>query len=306
MIFNRFYSLTRILSILLILLAGCSGKKAQEPADDAFHLRIDGSSTVYPLTVAISEKYKLENNDLIISNSVSGTGGGFEKFAEGKTQINNASREIKEEEIAACHENNVQFQPFEIAYDGIAIIVNHDNDWIEYITVEELNQIFGDNDVKNWSDVRQEWPDEPIKLFGPGEASGTYDYFKEAILEDKPFNPAFIKSENDNLLVRGISNNVNAIGFFGLAYFQENKDDLKLVPVDNGKGPITPNARTIASDDYTPLSRSMYVYVNKEFLDTESGKKYIRFYLENAAETAEEIGYVPLPESRYKKSMSNL
>jgi len=257
MIFNRFYSLTRILSILLILLAGCSGKKAQEPADDAFHLRIDGSSTVYPLTVAISEKYKLENNDLIISNSVSGTGGGFEKFAEGKTQINNASREIKEEEIAACHENNVQFQPFEIAYDGIAIIVNHDNDWIEYITVEELNQIFGDNDVKNWSDVRQEWPDEPIKLFGPGEASGTYDYFKEAILEDKPFNPAFIKSE-------------------------------------------------IASDDYTPLSRSMYVYVNKEFLDTESGKKYIRFYLENAAETAEEIGYVPLPESRYKKSMSNL
>lgn len=295
---------------LAIFLTNCSGKKASKPKEGAPTLNIDGSSTVYPITNTIIEKYKIDNNDLNISLAVSGTGGGFDKFAEKFTAINNASRKIKPSEAEKCKTNGIEYTEYEIAYDGIAIVVNNDNDWVDYLTVDELKRIWKSDSVENWSDVRPNWPNEPIKLFGPGENSGTYDYFSEAIVgKGQKIKNEYIKSENDNLLVKGITYYKNSLGFFGLAYYEENKSDLKIVPVNNeasSSGAIYPTPQTIASGEYTPLARSLFIYVNNKFKNTTEGKNFLKFYLNNATKSVTEVGYVPLENSIYQKELGEL
>lgn len=271
-------------------------------------LSIDGSSTVYPITENIVDRYKTRFNNLVISIKVSGTGGGFEKFSKNQIGINNASRKIKESEDLLCKQNNIGYKVIEVAYDGIAVVTNSNNSFVDYLTVEELKRIWKKDGAKTWSDVRTGWPEEPIKLYGPGDASGTHDYFGEAILGDEEFRTDYTKSENDNLLVRGVGSNEfeYALGFFGLAYYEENKSNLKLVPIDNGNGPVTPSTVTISTGDYTPLSRPMFLYVNNSFLEDKVGKGFITFYLQNAAEAAESVGYVALPAKRYNDAISTL
>jgi phosphate transport system substrate-binding protein len=295
-----------VFSLAVLIIASCSKQGHQEPAADAETLFIDGSSTVYPITEGIVDKYKSDTNNFIISLKVSGTGGGFDKFSKKEIDINNASREIKESEIEKCRANGVNFKRFDVAYDGIAVVVNVNNDFVDYLTVEELNLIWKIDGAETWSDVRPEWPDEEIKLFGPGDDSGTHDYFNDAIVGDDGMKDDYIKSENDNLLVRGIVNNDYAMGFFGLAYFEENKESLKIVPIDNGNGPVTPSTESVNSGQYTPLSRTMYIYVNEDFCNSESGKTFIKYYLSNATEVITQVGYVPLPASRYSEAINSL
>lgn len=287
-------------------LTSCQGKREVATAENATTLFIDGSSTVYPITSEIINQYKQNHNDLFINLSVSGTGGGFNKFCKGETSINNASRKITEDEIRACKANNIKYVSFELAYDGITIVVNPNNDWVNDLTSEDLKLIFGKPKAVKWSDVKDGWPDEPIKCYGPGEASGTYDFFKEVVLSEGSFRDDFIASENDNLLVLGIENNKNAIGYFGHSYYEANKAKLKPVSIDNGNGPVLPSIENIGNGSYTPLSRPLYIYVNKAFVDEDPGLSFIKFYLEKVGAAALLKGNVALSKEKYKSMIKSL
>lgn len=230
-------------------------------------VEIDGSSTVYPLTEAAAEEFGKDNADVRVTVGVSGTGGGFKRFCNGETAISDASRPIKDEEAAACKAKGIEYTDLQVAYDGLSIVVSKDNDFIDHLTVEELNKIFvTGSTVKTWADVRAGWPAEEIKMYSPGADSGTYDYFNEEILEKKGIrNDTQISfSEDDNTLVQGVEGSKDAIGYFGFAYYEENADKLKLVPVDAGKGAISPTVETIKDGTYAPLSRPLFIYVNKK------------------------------------------
>ncbi len=279
------------------------GEKRQEYSGNADTLKIDGSSTVYPITHAISELYRKQSAGTIIYQNVSGSGGGFEKFSRNEIAICNASRPMNAAEKESCNKNDVRFIPFEIAYDGIALVVNSGNSWLDYLTTSELRRICMEGGAKKWSEVRNGWPNEPIELLAPGEASGTYDYFKEAILTDgTPFRRDYKMSENDNLLALGISKSPYSLGFFGLGYYEKNKDKLRLVALNNGSGPILPTTETIMAGTYTPLSRMLYIYATADFAATPTGKDFLRFYLQHAAGAASREGYIPLPAHRYEQA----
>ncbi|HHP7240941.1 MAG TPA: PstS family phosphate ABC transporter substrate-binding protein [Cyclobacteriaceae bacterium] len=304
---NQQLVLKVLIVIAVLFFYSCSGKKEKEPAADARVLKIDGSSTVYPITAGIIERYKQEFDNLKFDIAVSGTGGGFKKFVQKETDINNASRSIKGGEEELCENNGIAYTEYEIAYDGIAIVMNQENDWVDNLTVEELNRIWVTDGVTNWSDIKPGWPEEPIKLYGPGDESGTHDYFMSAIIPDTlSMRDDYVKSENDNLLVTGISNNKHSLGFFGLAYFEKNKDDLKLVPIDNGDGPVLPTPETVGSGKYKPLARPLFIYVNDDFGNSEDGKTFINFYFQNVGEIANQVGYVSLPPNNYQSYMSSL
>lgn len=273
---------------------------------DATSLNIAGSSTVYPITLAITDKYKQEYGNYQIRLSVSGTGGGFRKFCQQETLINNASRPINPDEAEACRNNGIRFISFEIAYDGIAVVVNPANDWVNSLTVDELKMIFGKNGVDKWSDVRPTWPNQPIKCYGPGSDSGTNDYFKETILKEGDFRSDFISSENDNLLVTGIGDSKYSLGFFGHFYYEANATKLKLVPIDNGRYAVLPTRANIEEGSYMPLSRPLYLYVNEDFLKDENGLHFIDFYLKNVGKAAASLGYVALPKKKYTQLLANI
>lgn len=292
--------------ITVSYLASCAMKR-KTAEDGVVILKIDGSSTVYPLTSKIVEKFKENSEEFDIKLDVSGTGGGFQKFSERETMINNASREINDSEEQSCIDNGVNFRSFEIAYDGIAVVVNKSNDWADDLTVSELKNIWKEGGTEKWSDLREDWPDNLIERYGPGVSSGTYDYFKAKILTNgEAFVGDYKKSENDNLLVTGIANNPYSLGFFGLAYYVRNKEKLKLIAIDNGNGPVIPTKSTVGSGKYTPLSRPMYIYANQDFCLDEKGKYFLKFYLENAGKVADDIGYVPLTEAKYRQMTSSL
>lgn len=294
-------------SIAFLLLFGTTmvfqscDQRQQSAGNVTDTLKIDGSSTVYPMTAQITNEYTRDFGDLQISTMVSGTGGGFYKFAKGQIDINNASREINAEEKAACKSNGIDYRVFKVALDGIAIVVNKKNDWTKDLTVEELSQIWSNENTLMWSDVRPDWPGEKITLYCPGEASGTFDFFKEALLKDGNYRTDIRKSENDNLLALGVGNDINALGFFALSYFEENKDKLNLVAIDNGSGsgPILPNISSINSGKYEPLSRPLFIYVNEKTLEKPVGKKFVRFYLNQSASAASKVGYVSLSNHQY-------
>lgn len=273
-------------------------------------VRIDGSSTVYPITEAVAEEFQSAKKGTIrVTVGISGTGGGFKKFCRGETDISDASRPIKPSEVELCKENNIEYIELPVAYDGLAIVVNPQNNWVDYMTVKELKRIWepsAQGKIKKWNQIRTNWPDKEIHLFGAGVDSGTYDYFTEAIVgKEHASRGDFTASEDDNVLVQGIATDRFALGFFGLAYYEENKGKLKLVPIDdeddlNGKGPIPPSVETVMNGTYQPLSRPLFIYINKASADKSWIKEFVEFYIKNAGKLSKETGYIPLPQKAYE------
>ncbi|QAS54180.1 PstS family phosphate ABC transporter substrate-binding protein [Halobacillus litoralis] len=271
-------------------------------------IAIDGSSTVFPIMESLTYSYNQENPDVNVTVNTSGSGGGFKKSTVGEIDLSNASRPIKEEEKATAEENGIQLEPLELAYDGISVVVSQQNDFVEELTIEQLKQIFLESsDATMWSDINPDWPEEEIKIFSPGHDSGTFDYFNEVILEEEPMREGenTTLSEDDNVLVRGIKNDPNAIGFFGYAYYAENKDSLKVLGIsEDGNEAVKPNGETIQDGSYTPLSRPLFTYVNVDsYKEKPQVRDFVEFTLNNAAKSAEEVGYVALPEEKYQEQL---
>lgn len=271
-------------------------------------IRIDGSSTVFPITEAVAEEFLAKYPDVKVPVGVSGTGGGFKKFIGKETDINAASRPIKDAEAADAKAAGVNYTVIEVAYDGLSIVVNKANTWATTMTVAELKKLWApESTVKTWSELRPEWPNEAIKLYAPGTDSGTFDYFTETINgKAGAIRPDFVASEDDNVLVQGVAGDKNAIAFFGFAYYEANMDKLSLVAVDGGKGPVSPTFETIKDGTYTPLSRPLFLYVNNEALAKPEVIAFLRFYLESAPTLVKEVGYVPLPAEKYATSLELL
>ena len=264
----------------------------------------DGSSTVAPITEALVEEYAGVQKDVRVAVGVSGTGGGFEKFINGETDFSNASRPIKDTEVEKLKEAGVEYTEFELAYDGLSVVVHPENTWANDLTVEQLKQIWvEDGSTKKWSDIVPSWPAEEIVFYSPGSDSGTYDYFDEIILDGEDIVKSATLSEDDNVLVQGVTADKNAIGYFGYAYYLENKGKLQVVTV-NG---VEPTNDTIESGEYSPLSRPLFIYVSNEAVkESEATYDFIKFSLENAGEMAEVVGYVSLPAEKYEEGLNIL
>jgi phosphate transport system substrate-binding protein len=267
---------------------------------------VDGSSTVFPITEAMAEEFQKENPDIKVTVGVSGTGGGFKKFCRGEIDIADASRPITEKEHAACKEAGIEFVELPIALDALTVIVNPKNDWAGELTVADLKKIWepeAQGKITKWSQVKEGFPDKPLVLYGAGVDSGTYDYFTAAIVgKEHSSRGDFTASEDDNVLVQGVAGDENALGFFGLAYLEENADKLKAVKIkrDEGAEAVEPNLENARSGKYQPLSRPIFIYVNKKSLEAKPEvAKFVEFYVdkENALELVKEVGYVPLPEA---------
>lgn len=278
----------------------------QDAADEKLQGAVagDGSSTVAPIIEAVVEEYAGTQPDVKVSVGVSGTGGGFEKFIAGETDFSNASRPVKDEEKAKLDEAGIAYTELPIAYDGLSVVVNPENDWAKDLTVEQLKKIWiEDGKEKKWSDIDPSWPDEKIVYYSPGTDSGTYDYFDEVILDGADLAKSATLSEDDNMLVQGVAGDKNAIGFFGYAYYLENKDKLSVVKV-NG---VEPTNETIEAGEYTPLSRELYTYVkNSAMKDNAAAYDFVKFTLEHAGDMAEAVGYVSLPEEKYTEALKTL
>ncbi|HLG02649.1 MAG TPA: PstS family phosphate ABC transporter substrate-binding protein [Bacteroidia bacterium] len=293
--------------LFLSFLSSCgNGDKADSGSDTSLagEVRIDGSSTVYPITEAVAEDFGNENKGVVIAVAESGTGGGFKKFGRGEIDINDASRPIKSTEDSLCKTNNISYIELLVAFDGLAVVVNPQNDWCKDITVAELKMLWepaAQGKITKWSQVRNGWPDQEIHLFGAGSQSGTFDYFTEAIVGiSKASRGDYTASEDDNVLVQGIAGDKYALGFFGLAYFASNKDKLKLVAVNSGNGPVLPSVETVKNKSYTPLGRPLFIYVSSSAVKRPEVVAFTEYYLDQAAKLSEEVGYVPLSEDETK------
>ena len=295
----------RRMSALLLLAAASWGCSTDEEAHTAGVLTgtvsIDGSSTVFPITEAVAEEYRTDQPEVRITVGVSGTGGGFKKFIAGETDISNASRSIKTKELAHCAANGREFIELPVAYDGLAVVVNNANDFATEVTVEELRRIWAaDSAAKKLSDIRPEWPDREFKLFAPGQDSGTFDYFTDEVNgESGNCRSDVTFSEDDNVLVRGVSGDKDGMGFFGLAYYVENQSKLNCLAIDAGVGPIIPSMETVENGSYAPLSRPLFIYVSTDSAKRPEVEDFVTFYLTEARTLAGEVGYVPFPEEIY-------
>ena len=301
------YTIASIALLSAVLFSSCGNGGNEEGKTDSTaakltgEIKIDGSSTVYPITEAVAEDFGAENPEVRVAVAESGTGGGFKKFGRGETDINDASRPIKSTEDSLCKASNIAYQELLVAYDGLAVVVNPQNDWCKDITVAELKKIWepeAQGKITKWSQVRAGWPDQEIHLFGAGSQSGTFDYFTEVICgKSKACRGDYTASEDDNVLVQGIAGDKYALGFFGLAYYESNKDKLKLVGVDNGSGPVLPTQETVKNKTYAPLSRPLFIYVSAPAVARPEVKAFVNFYLVHSAELSAEVGYVPLTEA---------
>jgi phosphate transport system substrate-binding protein len=270
---------------------------------------IDGSSTVYPISEAVSEEFRRTNPDVRVTVGISGTGGGFKKFCAGEIDISDASRPIKPTEVEACAAKKIEYIELPVAYDGLAVVVHPKNDWAKCMTVKELKTLWApeaQGKVMRWNQVRPSWPDKEVHLLGPGVDSGTYDYFTEAVVgKEHSSRGDFQSSEDDNTLVQGIATDTGALGFFGFAYYDENKDKLGLVSIDDekaetGAGCIAPTKQTVENGTYQPLSRPLFIYVKRSSADDPTVKKFVDFYLANARSLVDEVGYIALPSDAEK------
>ena len=274
---------------------------------------IAGSSTVFPLATAMSERFRQDNPQVEINIQSTGSGGGFENFfCPGQTDINNASRPIKEEEQQLCSDNGVEPVELTVATDALTVVANNNSDWVDCMTTDELSQIWSAEDPPtNWSDVNSDWPDEPFDLYGPSEASGTYDYFIEAIIgEDGPgLRGDYQGTEQDRTIVQGVSQSETGLGFLGFAYYSENTDAVKGLSIDNGDGCVEPSLETAKSGEYTPLARPLFTYPAMSALSEEHIAQYLQFWMENSTSTeivANEVGYVPLDDQQQQEQMDKL
>ena len=294
---------------VLVCVAMAAGFAASGVAADSSLVVADGSSTVYPITEAVAEEFQKANPGVKATIGISGTGGGFKKFCAGETDISDASRPIKPTEVELCTQNKIEYIELPIAYDGLAVIVNPKNDWADCVTVAELKKMWepeAQGKVTKWSQVRDGWPENDLHLFGPGVDSGTYDYFTEAVVgKEHASRGDFQSSEDDNVLVQGISADRSALGFFGFAYYEENKSKLKLLGVDdgkdeNGKGCIKPSRESVEKGQYQPLARPLFIYVKKQSAERPEIQKFIAFYLDKGPGLGGEVGYIALPADAYK------
>ncbi len=261
---------------------------------------IDGSSTVFPLTSAAAELFQEQNPEVQVSVGQSGTGGGFEKFCAGETDISDASRQIEEDEIAACEQNGVTQDEFSIANDGLTVIVSTENDWATCLTVEQLNAIWApDSTVANWNQVDPSFPDEPLALAGPGTDSGTFDYFTDVINgEEGASRTDYQASEDDNVIVQAVSGSPGGMGYLGYTYYEQNSDTLKALEVDNGSGCIAPSPETVQDGSYAPLGRQLFIYPSAEALERPEVEAFVSFYVENVDEIVEAAGFIGLNEEQ--------
>ena len=268
-------------------------------------IEIDGSSTVFPVTEAVAEEFRKGNPRVQVNVGVSGTGGGFKRFTVGETDISNASRPIKDSERQAAAENGTEFIELRVGIDGLSVMVNPENDFVDCLTVDELKAIWEPGStVNSWAQVREGFPDDRIRLYGPGTDSGTFDYFTEEIVgEAQAARSDFVASEDDNVLVVGINGDRTALGFFGYAYYAENPDKLRLVAIDAGGGCVTPTPATIESGEYQPLSRPLFIYVNTAALARPEVKAFVDFHMVHGAELVSEVGYVRLAEAEYRANL---
>lgn len=267
---------------------------------------IDGSSTVFPITEAVAEEFGHLHPRVRVTVGVSGTGGGMKKFSKGETAVTGASRPIKRQEIDACAKGGVEFIELPVAYDGLAVVVNSENDFVKTVTIDELAAMWkAGSTATTWRDIRGDWPDRPFRLYAPGQDSGTFDYFTETV-NGKSGNcrPDATFSEDDNVLVRGVAGDADGIGFFGFAYYHENQDLLNLVGVDGGKGAIKPSLTTIEDGTYSPLSRPLFIYVSTAQAEREEVDQFVDYYLGEGRKLAQEVGYVPLPTSAAQDARS--
>jgi phosphate transport system substrate-binding protein len=318
-------STSLLAGVLALTLAACGGGEAptdettdttgetgttEEPAAEApaegetegGDVLIDGSSTVFPISEAMAEEFMAANAGTRVTVGVSGTGGGFKKFCAGETDIANASRPIKAEEIELCAQNNIEYVEVPVAFDGLSVVVNKENDWAKCMKPDELKKMWdvaAEGTVNNWNQINPDYPDAPLALYGPGTDSGTYDYFVEALLDkDKGSRGDYTASEDDNVIVQGVEADKGGLGFFGFAYYEENADQLGLVQIENAAGEcVTPTVETIKDGSYNPLSRPIFFYVSKAALDKPQVQAYVDFNLDAAnAGLITEVGYVGLPD----------
>jgi len=294
------------------LVVGALGVSIPPAAADKI-VQIDGSSTVYPITEAVAEEFqKAKKGAVKVTVGISGTGGGFKKFCRGETDISDASRPISKKEMAACKEAGIKYVELPVAFDALTVVVNPKNDWLNNgITVEELKKMWeptAQGKVLKWSDVNPKWPNEKLVLFGPGADSGTFDYFTDAINgKEKASRGDFTASEDDNVLVQGVSRDRHALGYFGLAYYAENKDKLKALPIINkgaSKG-VMPSLETTMNGTYQPLSRPIFIYVSEKSMAKPEVQEFVQFYLKNATALVKEVGYVPLTKQHYDLALKN-
>jgi len=275
-------------------------------------VKIDGSSTVFPVTEAVAEDFqKAKKQQVKVTVGISGTGGGFKKFCRGETDISNASRPILRGEMADCAKAGVEYFELPVAFDALTVVVHPKNAFIKQLSVAELKKMWepaAQGKVTRWNQVNAQWPDAPMKLFGPGADSGTFDYFTEAVVgKSKSSRGDFTASEDDNVLVQGVSRDVNGLGYFGYAYYLENQDKLKAVPIVNDKGQaVAPSIDAVLKGAYTPLARPIFIYVNAKSLVRPELKEFVEYYMKNGAALAKEVKYVPLPDAAYRTALEHV
>ncbi len=318
-------TITRIALLLLVAtLAGCGGD-GRDSDDDAGgdttsatstsegggdlsgRIQADGSSTVGPYTTAAAEAFQGVEPGVQVTVGVSGTGGGFERFCRGETDLSNASRAIKEEEIAACEKEGIEYIEFQVANDALTVVVNTENDWAKCLTVEQLKTIWNTGSkVNNWSEIDKSFPDQKLKLFGPGTDSGTFDYFTDEINgEEGASRSDYGASEDDNVIVQGVTGEKGGLGYFGFSYFEENQDSLKAVEIDGGDGCIAPSVETAQDGTYKPLSRPLFIYAKKSSFDRPEVEAFVKYLIDNETEIAESSQFVPLTEEQLTKAKSD-
>jgi phosphate transport system substrate-binding protein len=278
---------------------------ALAPQADAQVIKIDGSSTVFPITEAVAEEFQIKKRGKVrVTVGVSGTGGGFKKFCRGETDVQDASRPILGAEMEACRAAGIKYYELPVAYDALTVVVNPRNDWVKQLTVDELRKMWepaAQGKIKTWKQVNPKWPDEPLALFGPGSDSGTFDYFTEAVTgKAKSSRGDFTASEDDNVLVQGVASNKGALGYFGYAYYQPNAGKLKAVPIVNKAGqPVGPSLANVINGSYEPLSRPIFIYVSEKGAQKPEVREFVQFYLSEGVPLIEEVKYVPLPKQAY-------
>ncbi|MDX6396776.1 MAG: phosphate transport system substrate-binding protein [Gaiellaceae bacterium] len=305
---------------LVTLLAGCGGGRGDtsaatgtttaSPSGDNLSGRIeaDGSSTVGPYTTAAAERFRAVEPDVQITVGVSGTGGGFERFCRGETDLSDASRPIKDEEQQLCEQNGVEYVEFQVANDALTVVVNPQNLWAKCMTTAQLKKLWEPGSkVDSWNDLDPSWPDVLINLFGPGTDSGTFDYFTEVIVgEAGASRPDYAASEDDNVIVTGVAGEEGALGYLGFSYYEENMDKLKAIEIDGGDGCVAPSVETAQNGTYKPLSRPLFIYVKKESLARPEVEAFLRFLLDNEKEIAAAAQFVPLTDEQLAKAKADL
>ena len=299
------------LAVSLTAVADCGGDDNDSGGGGNLSgsVRIDGSSTVGPLTEAAAEGFQAENSGVRVTVGTSGTGGGFEKFCAKETDVSNASRPIKDdEEVPVCEKNGVEFQEVQVANDGITLVVNPENDWAECLTVDQLNRIWEKgSEIKNWKDVDPKFPDEELELFGAGTDSGTFDFFTEEINgEEGNSRTDYNATEDDNVTVQGVAGSKGGLGYYGLEYAEQNTDKNKKVQVDGGQGCVEPTKETVQSGEYKPLSRPIYIYPSKQAAQRPEVKAFLEYYIGNVVELADQAQFVPMTEEQKAKAQETL